>query len=133
MKTPDTKATLDGRPSCGCRCGALAGYCFAPVVPPPITDTVAPLGPNATAMVMRCRKPLTTVDALCQRHVGHAGYCSFGDKQPSPRPTAGSEHEALVAKIVAVGVFTPMAKRIAAMLIREYKMVPNETEVPDER
>lgn len=105
-----------------------------PVVPPAITDVVAPLGPNGRAMLEKCpdcghAKSIHRV-GRCWSDAWTQINCNCHRVFPS---TAESEHEALLAKIVAVGVFTPMAKRIAAMLIREYKMVPNETDVPDER
>lgn len=101
-----------------------------PVVPPAITDTVAPMGPNGRAMLEERHE----VCGVTHGGISCAmGICPYAPKQPSPRPTVESEHETLVIKIVAVGAFPQMAKRIAAMLIREYKMVPNETEVPDER
>lgn len=105
-----------------------------------ITDVVAPLGPNARAMLEKCpdcghartihRVSSVTGEVTCWHDAWTQINC---DCHRAFVSTAETEHEALVAKIVAVGAFVPMAKQIAAMLIREYKMVPNETDVPDER
>lgn len=83
-----------------------------PVVPSAITDTVAPLGPNARAMLKERRN--------CTHQFGGVGVCvlcgASAYRQPSPRPTVLN----LIADIAAgIRVLNERGMCIPEELIQE--------------
>lgn len=91
-----------------------------PVVPPPITDTVAPLGPNARAMLEERQCGYCGFGRSDGSLGGHWGYCHLykppEPKQPSPRPTVLN----LIADIAAgIRVLNERGMCIPEELIQE--------------